>query len=104
MITSNIFYNQMDDLQINEPHEYLWKVLVIGAIGSGKTCWITRYVHGKFSSYYKSTIGADFALKVVKWNDTTSVRLQLWDIAGQERFGNMTRVYYQNAHAALIVF
>jgi len=44
------------------------------------------------SSFQK--IGVDFALKVIQWSPDTVVRLQLWDIAGQERFGNMTRVRF----------
>jgi Ras-related protein Rab-32 len=46
----------------------------------------------------------DFALKVINWDQNTVVRLQLWDIAGQERFGNMTRVYYREAVGAFVVF
>ena len=84
--------------------EYLFKTLVIGDIGVGKTSLIKRYVHHVFGSTYKPTIGVDFALKVINWDSETIIRLQLWDIAGQERFGTMTRVYYRDAVAAFIVF
>ncbi|XP_034476319.1 ras-related protein Rab-32 isoform X2 [Drosophila innubila] len=88
----------------SEKREHLYKILVIGELGTGKTSFIKRYVHQFFSQNYRATIGVDFALKVLHWDANTIVRLQLWDIAGQERFGNMTRVYYKEAVGAFIVF
>jgi len=87
-----------------EKREHLYKILVIGELGAGKTSIIKRYVHQFFSQHYRATIGVDFALKVLNWDANTLIRLQLWDIAGQERFGNMTRVYYKEAVGAFIVF
>ncbi|CAL8241398.1 unnamed protein product [Merluccius merluccius] len=94
----------MQQQQQQEQEERLLKVLVIGDLGVGKTSVIKRYVHQVFSQHYQATIGVDFALKVLKWDHQTVVRLQLWDIAGQERYGNMTRVYYREAVGALVVF
>ncbi|XP_062520317.1 ras-related protein Rab-38-like [Corticium candelabrum] len=87
-----------------EKKEHLYKVLVIGDGGVGKTSFIKRYVHQFFSVHYKATIGVDFALKLLSWDSNTFIRLQLWDIAGQERDGSMTRVYFREAVGAFIVF
>ncbi|XP_066989769.1 uncharacterized protein [Macrobrachium rosenbergii] len=87
-----------------DKREHLYKILVIGELGTGKTSIIKRYVHQFFSQHYRATIGVDFALKVLNWDNNTVIRLQLWDIAGQERFGNMTRVYYKEAVGAFVVF
>jgi len=88
----------------SEVTEHLFKVLVVGEMGTGKTSIISRYVNNIFSRGYRATVGVDFALKVITWDPKNQVRLQLWDIAGQERFGHMTRVYYKEAVAALVVF
>ncbi|XP_040572822.1 ras-related protein Rab-32-like [Lepeophtheirus salmonis] len=85
-------------------NEHLFKILVIGDIGTGKTSYIKRYVKNMFSENYKATIGVDFAIKILSLDPNTIIRLQLWDIAGQERYGNMTRVYYRDSNAAMIVF
>ncbi|XP_076464242.1 ras-related protein Rab-38-like [Babylonia areolata] len=84
--------------------EHLYKILVIGEFGVGKTSIIRRYTEGYFTPNYKLTIGVDFALKTLDWDDTVKVNLQLWDIAGHERFGHMTRVYYKYAIAAIVVY
>jgi Ras-related protein Rab-32 len=87
-----------------EPSEFLYKVLVVGEGNTGKTCIIRRYVHNIFQMSTKATIGVDFALKVLHWDRARNITLQIWDIAGQERYGQMTRVYYQAAVAALVVY
>lgn len=71
-------------MQNSHQKEHLYKILVIGDLGVGKTSIIKRYVHHNFSPNYRATIGVDFALKVLNWDQET-VRLQLWDIAGTER-------------------
>ncbi|KAJ5072149.1 ras-related protein rab-32 [Anaeramoeba ignava] len=108
-----------DDFQGEDDKGYLYKVLVVGDSGTGKTSYINSFVHGIFSNRYKATIGVDFALKVMNISDDKVVRLQLWDIAakmklkfiykikiklGQERYTNMTRVYYNEAVGAFVVF
>lgn len=72
--------------QVGEKREHLYKILVIGELGTGKTSIIKRYVHQFFSQHYRATIGVDFALKVLNWDANTIIRLQLWDIAGTVKF------------------
>ena len=52
---------------------------------------------------YRATIGADFLAKVVKWNENLTLRLQLWDIAGQDRFSLLSRSFYKDAVGAFVV-
>ena len=92
------------DEETQEKVNKIFKILVVGEMGTGKTSLVRKYVDGIFSEYYKTTIGVDFASKDIKWDDKTDVCLQLWDIAGQERFGSMTHVYYQEAVGSLLVF
>ena len=61
-------------------------------------------MHNFFADDYRCTIGVDFQLKMLKFNDELEIRLQLWDIGGQERFSSMTRAYYKGAVGAAIVF
>ncbi|XP_065844885.1 ras-related protein Rab-7L1-like [Oscarella lobularis] len=85
--------------------DYFFKLLVIGDVCVGKTSFVDRYVYNKeFDSTYKTTIGVDFAIKSLKWSETERIRLQLWDLSGQERFSSLTRVYYRDAIGCLLFF
>jgi len=82
----------------------LYKIIVIGDANAGKSSLIRRYVHDYFSENYRSTVGVDFYLKIININERLDIRVQLWDIAGQDRFSQMTRAYFKGAMGALIVF
>jgi Ras-related protein Rab-32 len=85
-----------------EKQEFLFKILIIGDVGCGKTSLVKRFVHDIYSDHTQPTIGVDFLLKVIE-QENRVIRLQIWDVSGQERLGNMTRVYYRDAVAALIL-
>ena len=82
-----------------------YKFVVVGDIGTGKTSLVKRYIGGTFKTSYTMTIGVDFGLNYTKDDaNGPATKIQLWDISGIERFGNMTHVYYKNAHAVIIVY
>ncbi|XP_018302449.1 ras-related protein Rab-37 isoform X2 [Mycetomoellerius zeteki] len=84
--------------------DLLFKVMLLGDSGVGKTCLLTRFRDGRFlSGNYITTVGIDFRNKVVTVDDTP-IKLQIWDTAGQERFRSVTHAYYRDAHALLLLY
>jgi small GTP-binding protein len=81
-----------------------YKVLVVGNPGVGKTSFIRQCSEGYFLDKYKATIGVDFSTVDVEGSDgTLDGKLALWDIAGQERFGAMNRIYFKGAFGAFVM-
>lgn len=85
---------------------YTRKVIVIGAGAVGKTSLLHRFVENKFSFQYKLTIGADFLSKVIVGfpDPESTVKLQIWDIGGQERYRFLRSSFFEGANGALAVF
>jgi len=84
-------------------YDYLFKNLIIGDAGVGKSNLMMRYVDGRFCDNYVSTIGVDFQIKSVEISGKR-IKLQLWDTAGQERFRTIVTSYYRGAHGCFLVF
>lgn len=83
--------------------DLMFKVLVVGNAGVGKTCILKRLIYKSFSEAYKSTIGVDFGFYKAQIDENTSARMMLYDIAGQERYNVLMRSYYKDAYCAFVV-
>jgi Ras-related protein Rab-1A len=88
---------------MNQDYDYLFKLLLIGDSGTGKSSILNRFVDNAFTETYISTIGVDFKIKTVEYNGK-KIKLQIWDTAGQERFRTITSSYYRGAQGVVIVY
>mmetsp|Transcript_28084 Transcript_28084/g.42486 ORF Transcript_28084/g.42486 Transcript_28084/m.42486 type:complete len:228 (-) Transcript_28084:202-885(-) len=97
--------NPQDSSKIHPAHEYdyLFKCLLIGDSGVGKSSLLLRYADDQFNESTVNTIGVDFKIRTIEL-DSKIVKLQLWDTAGQERFRTITNSYYRSAHGIVIVY
>ncbi|KAL3880689.1 hypothetical protein ACJMK2_032909 [Sinanodonta woodiana] len=86
-----------------EDYKYLFKIVLIGDAGVGKTCLVRRFTQGLFPPGQAATIGVDFMIKTVEI-DGERVKLQIWDTAGQEKFRSITQSYYRAANALILVY
>jgi len=84
-------------------YDFLFKVVLIGDSGVGKSNLLSRFTRNEFSMDTKSTIGVEFATRTVNVDGKT-VKAQIWDTAGQERYRAITAAYYRGAVGALLVY
>ena len=83
--------------------DFAFKVIVIGDSGVGKSCLSARATKNIFEDSYKSTIGFDFFVFNIKFNDAI-VKLQVWDTCGQELYRTLITNFYRNSSLAIIVY
>ncbi|PWA65829.1 Ran GTPase [Artemisia annua] len=82
---------------------YLFKIVLLGDSGVGKSNLLARFARDEFYSNSKSTIGVEFQTQKMEVKGN-KVKAQIWDTAGQERFRAVTSAYYRGAVGALVVY
>ncbi|KAG5561791.1 hypothetical protein RHGRI_004737 [Rhododendron griersonianum] len=93
----------MGAYRADDDYDYLFKVVLIGDSGVGKSNLLSRFTRNEFSVESKSTIGVEFATRSIHVDDKI-VKAQIWDTAGQERYRAITSAYYRGAVGALLVY
>ena len=95
--------NNHEKYSLSKQYDDLFKLVIIGDSGVGKSCLLLRFADDTFTENYYSTIGVDFRFKCLEIGDR-KCKLQIWDTAGQERFKTVTSAYYRGADGIIIVF
>ncbi len=86
-----------------DDYDFLFKIVLIGDSGVGKSNLLSRFTRNEFNLESKSTIGVEFATKSIE-KDNMVIKAQIWDTAGQERYRAITSAYYRGAVGALLVY
>lgn len=86
-----------------EEYDFLFKIVLIGDSGVGKSNLLSRFTRNEFNLESKSTIGVEFATRSIEVDGKT-IKAQIWDTAGQERYRAITSAYYRGAVGALLVY
>ena len=84
--------------------DIVYKVLLLGDSSVGKTCFLLRYCDKSFQDAHLSTIGLDYRLKTLTLKNKKSIKLQIWDTAGQDRFRAITKNYYKGANGIILIY
>ncbi|KNA15493.1 hypothetical protein SOVF_097750 [Spinacia oleracea] len=93
----------MAGYRAEDDYDYLFKVVLIGDSGVGKSNLLSRFTRNEFSLESKSTIGVEFATRSLNVDEKV-IKAQIWDTAGQERYRAITSAYYRGAVGALLVY
>ena len=84
-------------------YDYLFKILLVGDSGVGKSSMLSRFVDEIYTDEFISTVGVDFKIKTIDIHNQIC-KIQVWDTAGQERFKSITSVYYKGANGCIMVY
>jgi Ras-related protein Rab-2A len=83
--------------------EVLFRVIIVGDTGVGKSCMLLRFTEDRFKEQHNVTIGVEFGSRAIKV-DGQNIKLQIWDTAGQESFRSITRSFYRKADGVILMY
>nr|XP_046182596.1 ras-related protein Rab-25-like isoform X1 [Oncorhynchus gorbuscha] len=87
----------------DESYNFVFKVVLIGESGVGKSNLLSRFTKNEFNHDSRTTIGVEFSTRTVQL-DTFTIKAQIWDTAGLERYRAITSAYYRGAVGAMLVY
>ena len=88
---------------MSQEYEFVFKILLVGDSGVGKSSLVTRFISDSFTEKYYNTIGIDFKVRIIEL-DGKKIKLQLWDTSGDERFQDIITSYYETTCGVIIVY
>ena len=88
---------------LTEEYDLMFKILLLGDSGVGKSSLLLRYTKNEFMTDMRSTIGVEFGLKYIKI-ENLQLKVQIWDTAGMERYRSITNAYYKGAKGVIAVY
>ena len=91
-------------MESSNDSDLVFKILLLGDSEVGKSCFLMRYSENVFIENYITTIGLDYKLKTVKLDTGKTIKVQLWDTAGQDKYRTIAKNYYKGSHSILLLY
>ena len=91
-------------MESSNDSDLVFKILLLGDSEVGKSCFLMRYSDNVFIDNYITTIGLDYKLKTVKLDTGKTIKVQLWDTAGQDKYRTIAKNYYKGSHGILLLY
>ena len=91
-------------MESSNDSDLVFKILLLGDSEVGKSCFLMRYSENVFIENYITTIGLDYKLKTVKLDTGKTIKVQLWDTAGQDKYRTIAKNYYKGSHGILLLY
>lgn len=101
--SNSSMFSKKNELSPAENPDHIFKLHLVGDAGIGKSCFLLRFTDDEYKESYLSTIGIDVKNTQVRLADA-NIKLQIWDMPGQERFKGGESTYYYGSHAAFVFF